>query len=132
MWGFGKKKEEQTHTTSPIEPARFYGYGNSLCQMGKAPWPPIIRNDSYHDFTELFRLIAEALNEKHRYVFAYEKLQVAVAQYKLGDKTIAEVGQDAIKVMQVIQNDEKQDAALLALHEKILTDYEQKTRNYGG
>ena len=57
MFGFGKAKSKPA-PSKPEEPklVRFYGYYNSLCQMGKPPWPPMLRNDSYHNLTEMFQI----------------------------------------------------------------------------
>jgi len=132
MFGFGKAKSKPVEQAEDKKPLRFYGYYNSLCIMGKAPWPPMLRNDSYHNLTDMFQIIAEALNVKHRYSFLREKMGVSVAAYNKGSKSKQELGDDLIKMLTVIENDEKADAPLFEEHFTKLAAYERSNGNWGG
>lgn len=136
MFGFGNAvkliKAAREYVDETSKPVRFYGYGNSLCQVGRAPWPPVIRNDSHHDFTDFFQMIAEALNIKHRYGFLRERMERSVAMYDRGDMSKMELADDLIKMLTVIKNDEKAEAPMFADHEEKLADYERSKGNWGG
>ena len=133
MFGFGKAKSKPA-PSKPEEPklVRFYGYYNSLCQMGKPPWPPMLRNDSYHNLTEMFQIIAEALNVKHRYTFLRTKMEESVAAYDRGEKSQSALAEDFIKMLRIIQKDEKDEAPMFEEHKRKLAAYERSNGNWGG
>lgn len=132
MFGFGKSKPEAKAKVEDKKPMRFYGYGNSLCIVGQAPWPPVTRNDSFHDQTDLFQTIADALNVKHRYSFARRQMELTVAAYERGDIDKQQVADDLLHMLQVIKKDEKEDQPLFAAHDAMLANYERRNGNYGG
>jgi len=111
---------------------RFYGYYNSLCIMGKAPWPPMLRNDSYHNLTDMFQIIAEALNVKHHYTFLRTKMEESVAAYDRGEKSQSALAEDFIKMLRIIQKDEKDEAPMFEEHKRKLAAYERSNGNWGG
>lgn len=131
MFGFGKAKSKPVEPEEK-KPLRFYGYYNSLCIMGKAPWPPMLRNDSYHNLTEMFQHIADALNVKHRYGFVRKQLALTVAAYERGDIDKQKVADDLIHMLQVIRADEKRDEPLFEEHFTKLAAYERSNGNWGG
>jgi len=114
-------------------PLRFYGYGNSVCIVGKAPWPPMIKDHrGQRDRTDLFQHIADALNVKHRYGFVRKQLALTVAAYDRGDIDKQKVADDLIHMLQVIRADEKRDEPLFAEHRRKLAEYERSNGNWGG
>jgi hypothetical protein len=138
----GRRKSARKITPKPVvpviqepkeeKPLRFYGYGNSVCIMGKAPWPPMIKDHSGHDRTDLFAHIADALNVKHRYNFVRKQLALTVAAYDRGDIDKQKVADDLIHMLQVIRADEKRDEPLFAEHSRKLAEYERSNGNWGG
>jgi hypothetical protein len=134
MFGFGKGKTKPVEKPEPKEetPLRFYAYYNAVCIMGKAPWPPMIKDHSGHDRSELFQHIAAALNVKHRYGFVRKQLGLTVAAYERGDIDKQKVADDLIHMLQVIRADEKRDEPLFAEHKRRLAEYERTEGNWGG
>lgn len=134
MFGFGKAKAKPAPKPEPTEekPLRFYAYGNQVCIMGKAPWPPMIKDHSGHDRADLFRHIADALNVKHRYSFVRKQLALTVAAYDRGDIDKQKVADDLIHMLQVIRADEKRDEPLFTEHSRKLAEYERSNGNWGG
>lgn len=135
MFGFGKGKEKAaSKPEQPKEekPLRFYGYGNSVCIVGTAPWPPMIKDHSGNDRTELFQHIADALNVKHRYGFVRKQLAASVAAYKAGNIDKQQLGDDLLHMLEVIAADEKRDQPLFAEHSRKLAAYERSNGNWGG
>ena len=135
MFGFGKGKEKVVKPEPPKaeeKPLRFYGYYNSVCILGKAPWPPMVKDHSGHDRFDLFQHIADALNVKHRYSFVRKQLGLTVAAYERGDIDKQKVADDLIHMLQVIRADEKRDEPLFAEHDRMLAAYERSNGNWGG
>lgn len=134
MFGFGrsKKVKEPKPEPEPIKPVRFYAYGNSVCQMGLPPWPPMIRDNAGRDRSEIYEFIAEAMNIKHRYSFVRKQLELTVAAYERRDIDKQKVADDLIHMLQVIKSDEAADKPLLEKHERIIADWERRNGNWGG
>jgi len=135
MFGFGKGKVAEVKVIKPKEdskPLRFYGYGNAVCILGKAPWPPMIKDSTGNDRTELFQHIADALNVKHRYSFVRKQMAFTVAAYERGDIDKQKVADDLIHMWQVIRADEKRDEPTFAEHTRKLAEYERSNGNWGG
>jgi len=100
MFGFSKKKPQKP-TLDPAKPLRFEAYGNSLCMEGVL-WPPVIRDDSPHDQTELFRCIADGLNSVGKYNFIVKKLREEAAGYESGARSAVDVKDTVIKIVKVL------------------------------
>lgn len=132
MFGFSKKKEPVVPVVPEPKQLRFYAYGNSLCQVGKAPWPPVLRDTAPYDRSDLFRLIADALNVRGRYGFLREQMEKSVTAYKRGDMDKQQLADDLLKMFRVIQNDEQQEASRLREHDRQLAEYERSNGNWGG
>jgi hypothetical protein len=130
FWNKPKPQPTKTKSEKP-QPLRFYGYGNSLCQVGRAPWPPVLRDDSSYDREELYQLVADALNVKHRYSFVRKQLTASVAAYDRGDITKTQLGDDLIHMLEVIKKDEKADEPLFAEHKVRLAAYRRRG-DWGG
>jgi hypothetical protein len=93
---------------------------------------PVLRNDSSHDLSDMFQIIADALNVKHRYGFLRDRMELSVAQYNRGDISKMGLADDLLKMLTVVKKDEKEDAPLFAEHGRMLANYERTHGNYGG
>lgn len=82
---------------------RYEGHTNSLCIEGTC-WPPVLKDDSSHDRSDLFKLIAFALNNISRYRPSLAILKGSLENYKAGKTTALKVVQDVEKLLTVIEN----------------------------
>jgi hypothetical protein len=91
MFGFGKAKKPRKQvylladgkmgTLPDNTPIRYAGFSNALVIEGTV-WPPIIRDDSRHDNSELFVAIAEGLNNLGANRVILKRLRMMAADYQ--------------------------------------------------
>lgn len=101
LFAKNKKVKAQREVESK-RPTRYVGDGNGLYLEG-IQWPPVIRDDSHYDRTDLFKAIADGLNNGGRYKFMLDKLESAVDGYNNGSKSAGDVKDDVLKIVQVLR-----------------------------
>lgn len=118
MFGFGRAKtekkpkeprrqgfmteDEKWVTFGPDDPFRYEGRRNSLVREGTV-WPPVLRDDSSYDRTELFQSIAESLNNLGTNRAVIKKLRELAADYKANKISATDVTASVVRIVEVLK-----------------------------
>jgi hypothetical protein len=89
------------------QPVRYAANGNSLVIAGPV-WPPVIRDDGYHDRTEFFEAIAEGLNNLGTNRAIVKELRDLVAKYEKGTISATEVTRVIVRIVKVLDENNVQ------------------------